>query len=132
MGLVCALLSCARRRADRKEHRQRQKKYSRAGEGDMPKADPAQHASGHRADHRPQFTAYRKQRKPLGATAFPVGLAEGTGPRQQGLYRRGEQAPPTPVRQAPRIMGHSDAPHASRRKPATRTTQPARMIALAP
>lgn len=75
MGLVCALLSCARRRADRKEHRQRQKKYSRAGEGDMPKADPAQHASGHRADHRSQFTAYRKQRKPLGATAFPVGLA---------------------------------------------------------
>lgn len=57
----------------------------------MPKADPAQHASGHRADHRSQFTAYRKQRKPLGATAFPVGLAEGTGPRQQGLYRRGEQ-----------------------------------------
>ena len=42
------------------------------------------------------------------------------------------RAPPTPVRQAPRIMGHSDAPHASRRKPATRTTQPARMIALAP
>lgn len=98
----------------------------------MPKADPAQHASGHRADHRSQFTAYRKQRKPLGAAAFPVGLAEGTGPRQQGLYRRGEQGPPTPVRQAPRIMGHSDAPHASRRKPATRTTQPARMIALAP
>ena len=57
----------------------------------MPKADPAQHASGHRADHRSQFTAYRKQRKPLGAAAFPVGLAVGTGPRQQGLYRRGEQ-----------------------------------------
>ena len=74
-----------------KEHRQRQKKYSRAGEGDMSKADPAQHASGHRADHRSQFTAYRKQRKPLGAAAFPVGLAVGTGPRQQGLYRRGEQ-----------------------------------------
>ncbi len=57
----------------------------------MPKADPAQHASGHRADHRSQFTAYRKQRKPLGAAAFPVGLAVGAGPRQQGLYRRGEQ-----------------------------------------
>lgn len=58
----------------------------------MPKADPAQQPSGHRADNRPQLTAHRKQRKPLGAAAFPVGLAVGTGPRQQGLDRRGKQS----------------------------------------
>ena len=50
----------------------------------MPKADPAQQPPGHRADNRSQLTAHRKQRKPLGAAAFSVGLAVGTGPRQQG------------------------------------------------
>ena len=59
----------------------------------MPKADPAQQPPGHRADNRSQLTAHRKQRKPLGAAAFSVGLAVGTGPRQQGLDRRGEQRP---------------------------------------
>ena len=41
---------------------------------------------------------------------FPVGLAEGTGPPSRASIDGENRAPPTPVRQAPRIMGHSDAP----------------------
>jgi hypothetical protein len=45
----------------------------------MPKADPAQQPPGHRADNRPQLTAHRKQRKPLGAAAFSVIALAGAG-----------------------------------------------------
>lgn len=108
------------------------KKYSRAGEGDMPKADPAQHASG------------LPGRSPLPSSRIPqtaqttrrgcdhVGLAVGHRPAPAVPPIDGEnRAPPTPVRQAPRIIDTATPRTPAGRKPAA-TTQPARMIAVAP
>ncbi len=107
MGLVCALLSCVRRRADRKRAPAAPgERFPRRRERYAESRSPLSSPSGHRADNRPQLTAHRKSsanhsarlRFPLAWLWVPV--------RASRASIDGEnRAPPTPVRQAPRDNG---------------------------
>ncbi len=107
-----------------KEHRQRQKKYSRAGEGRY--AESRSRSARLRPPGRSPLPVHRIPQNSANHSArlrFPLAWLRVPARASRASIDGENRAPPTPVRQAPRIMGHSDAPHASRRKPATRTTQ---------